>query len=266
MLGNDSLGDCAIAAAAHAEMLWAVRHRRPRSDPTLEQVTDAYSKITGYQEGHPDAPAQRAMMTARWVPTESGTLVTSKPRVAISPRTANREAAPASRNPHTEPVMSLIPCDWSLAVPPYTPGAPAATPPNTTYSRVNPGAAVLKFALSAVLLSTVPRTAPTPAILVTQLSLAVQAGPACTEPVNHHQAFTQPVIPHAHNPARPTAAAVATALHSSGWNRSRLAPPDPDPPAVTMIRPALIRTPQCFATAGTAAPATRSPGSVVSRA
>ena len=183
-------------------------------------------------------------MTARWVSTESGTLVTSKPRVAISPRTANREAAPASRNPHTEPVMSLIPCDWSLAVAPYTTGAAAATPPNTTYSRVNPGAAVLKFALSAVLLSTVPRTAPTPAILVTQLSLAVQAGPACTEPVNHHQAFTQPVIPHAHNPARTTAAAVATALHSSGWNRSRLAPPDPaDPPAVTMIRPAPIRPP-----------------------
>jgi Fe-S cluster assembly ATP-binding protein len=40
--------------------------------------------------------------------------------------------SPASRNPHTEPVMSLIPCDWSLAVAPYTTGAAAATPPNTT--------------------------------------------------------------------------------------------------------------------------------------
>jgi len=54
VLGNDSLGDCAIAAAAHAEMLWAAKHGRPRPDPTLKQVTDAYSKITGYQEGDPD--------------------------------------------------------------------------------------------------------------------------------------------------------------------------------------------------------------------
>ena len=53
-LGNNSLGDCAIAAAAHAEMLWAAKHGRTLPDPTLTQVLDAYSKITGYQEGHPD--------------------------------------------------------------------------------------------------------------------------------------------------------------------------------------------------------------------
>ena len=99
----------------------------------------------------------------------------------------------------------------------------------------------MKFAFRVVLLSTVPRTAPTPAMLVTQLSLAVQACPACTEPVNHHHAFTQPVIPHAHNPARITAAPAVTALHRSGWNRSRLEPSGTvDVFAVTMIRPALI--------------------------
>ena len=54
VLGNDSLGDCAIAAAAHAEMLWVAKYGRPLPDPTLTQVIDAYSKITGYQEGEPD--------------------------------------------------------------------------------------------------------------------------------------------------------------------------------------------------------------------
>jgi hypothetical protein len=49
MLGNDELEDCAVAAAAHAEMLWAAMHRPGLPDPTLTQVIDAYSKITGYK-------------------------------------------------------------------------------------------------------------------------------------------------------------------------------------------------------------------------
>jgi hypothetical protein len=48
-LGNDTLQDCAIAAAGHAEMLWAAKHGDPRPNPTPEQIIDAYSKITGYK-------------------------------------------------------------------------------------------------------------------------------------------------------------------------------------------------------------------------
>jgi len=51
VLDNDKLKDCAIAAAGHAEMLWAAIHGLPRPDPTLDQILDAYAKITGYQAG-----------------------------------------------------------------------------------------------------------------------------------------------------------------------------------------------------------------------
>jgi hypothetical protein len=42
-LGNNTLQDCAIAAAGHAEMLWAAKHGKPRPKPTLEQIVDAYT-------------------------------------------------------------------------------------------------------------------------------------------------------------------------------------------------------------------------------
>ncbi len=54
MFRNDKLRDCACAAAGHAEALWAaLYHQRPpyTSDPTEDQIVDAYSKITGYKEG-----------------------------------------------------------------------------------------------------------------------------------------------------------------------------------------------------------------------
>jgi hypothetical protein len=60
-LGNDTLRDCAIAAAGHAEMLWAVldhpeaypQDDTPLPGPTREQIVDAYSKITGYKQDDP---------------------------------------------------------------------------------------------------------------------------------------------------------------------------------------------------------------------
>lgn len=50
-LGNDSLQDCTIAAAGHAEMLWAAKHGKQLKNPTSKQIIDAYSKITGYKRG-----------------------------------------------------------------------------------------------------------------------------------------------------------------------------------------------------------------------
>jgi hypothetical protein len=54
-LGNLQHKDCAIAAAAHAEMLWAAKYGRPLPKPiTTEKVLDDYSKITGYKDGDPE--------------------------------------------------------------------------------------------------------------------------------------------------------------------------------------------------------------------
>jgi hypothetical protein len=52
-LGNRDRQDCAIAAAGHAEMLWAAKAYMPWPGPSLRQILDAYSKITGYV---PDDP------------------------------------------------------------------------------------------------------------------------------------------------------------------------------------------------------------------
>jgi hypothetical protein len=52
-LGNDQFEDCAIAAAGHAEMLWAAKYRKPLPSPTKAQILADYSKVTGYD---PDDP------------------------------------------------------------------------------------------------------------------------------------------------------------------------------------------------------------------
>ena len=49
-LGNDTLRDCACAAAGHAEMLWASLYGQRLPDPTQGQIVDAYSQITGYKQ------------------------------------------------------------------------------------------------------------------------------------------------------------------------------------------------------------------------
>jgi hypothetical protein len=53
-LGNNQRKDCALAAAGHAEMLWAAKYRNPLANPTTAQILSAYSKITGWD---PDDPA-----------------------------------------------------------------------------------------------------------------------------------------------------------------------------------------------------------------
>jgi hypothetical protein len=52
-LDNNQLKDCAIAAAGHAEMLWAAKYKQPAANPTVDQIIDAYSKITGYDPADP---------------------------------------------------------------------------------------------------------------------------------------------------------------------------------------------------------------------
>src|ERR1700676_4213400 len=135
------------------------------------------------------APRPRATMMLHLVAAESAMVHTSKPSVAISPSTARIEAAPASKSPHTEPLVSVIPCDSTLAVAPYTTGAAAAAPPKTMNRRVTPAAGVGRMTFCSVVpesVTTVPRMAPTAPMFVTHLSLAAHAGPAHTEPANPH--------------------------------------------------------------------------------
>lgn len=47
MLGNDTIGDCTCAAAAHLIMNWT-DHGAGEFDPTLDQTIEAYSAVSGY--------------------------------------------------------------------------------------------------------------------------------------------------------------------------------------------------------------------------
>jgi hypothetical protein len=53
MLGNDKVGDCAIAGPYHAEMLWNAMAQRPFACDT-DTVLGTYAAVTGY---NPDNPA-----------------------------------------------------------------------------------------------------------------------------------------------------------------------------------------------------------------
>lgn len=48
MLGNDSVGDCTIAGAAHEHMLWTLEGGIPRARFTTKDVLSDYSAVTGY--------------------------------------------------------------------------------------------------------------------------------------------------------------------------------------------------------------------------
>jgi hypothetical protein len=52
-LGNNQHKDCAIAAAGHAEMLWAAKYHKPLPNLTDNEILDEYSKITGYDSADP---------------------------------------------------------------------------------------------------------------------------------------------------------------------------------------------------------------------
>jgi hypothetical protein len=57
MLGNDRVGDCALAGEAHADMLWVANAEHRALAITTAQVLRAYSALTGYdpQAGTPGA-------------------------------------------------------------------------------------------------------------------------------------------------------------------------------------------------------------------
>jgi hypothetical protein len=52
-LGNNQYRDCAIAAAGHAEMLWAKKYHQQLASPTVARILDDYSKITGFDRDDP---------------------------------------------------------------------------------------------------------------------------------------------------------------------------------------------------------------------
>ena len=64
MLGNDTVGDCALAGQAHADMLWAANAEHRQLAITTSMVLGAYSAVTGY-DPHDDGPGGN--------PTDRGT-------------------------------------------------------------------------------------------------------------------------------------------------------------------------------------------------
>jgi len=66
MLGNDRVGDCALAGEAHADMLWVANAERRQLRITTNQVLHAYSELTGYDPAD-DGPGGN--------PTDRGTVL-----------------------------------------------------------------------------------------------------------------------------------------------------------------------------------------------
>jgi hypothetical protein len=66
MLGNDRVGDCALAGEAHADMLWVANAEHEQLAITTAMVLHAYSELTGY-DPHADGPGGN--------PTDRGTVL-----------------------------------------------------------------------------------------------------------------------------------------------------------------------------------------------
>jgi hypothetical protein len=66
MLGNDTIGDCAWAGQAHADMLWTSNTERTPLGITTEKVLAAYAAVTGFNP-HDNGPHGN--------PTDKGTLL-----------------------------------------------------------------------------------------------------------------------------------------------------------------------------------------------
>jgi hypothetical protein len=67
MLGNDCVGDCALAGMGHADMLWAAYAEERRLRVTTSMVIAAYSAVTGYVPGDPSTDRGTALIAAlRW--------------------------------------------------------------------------------------------------------------------------------------------------------------------------------------------------------
>jgi hypothetical protein len=64
MMGNDRVGDCALAGMGHADLLWAANAERRRLRITTAMVIAAYSKVTGYVPGDESTDRGTALLDA----------------------------------------------------------------------------------------------------------------------------------------------------------------------------------------------------------
>jgi hypothetical protein len=64
MLGNDRVGDCALAGQAHADMLWAKWAEGRELRISEAMVIGAYAKLTGYVPGDPSTDRGTTLLAA----------------------------------------------------------------------------------------------------------------------------------------------------------------------------------------------------------
>ncbi|HEV2451420.1 MAG TPA: hypothetical protein VGS62_05795 [Streptosporangiaceae bacterium] len=64
MLGNDTVGDCAWAGQAHADMLWVANAQQKQLTITTAQVIHAYEVVTGYNPNDPQTDRGTALLDA----------------------------------------------------------------------------------------------------------------------------------------------------------------------------------------------------------
>lgn len=74
MYGNDTIGDCTIAAAAHMEGLWSFRESGSELIVPEDEITKAYTGVSGYIPGHEDTDNGANMTTVLnyWIGTGIG--------------------------------------------------------------------------------------------------------------------------------------------------------------------------------------------------
>jgi len=73
-LGNDSVGCCVFAGAAHEHMLWTMVGGQPRSRFTVKDVLSDYSAVTGYDPAKPDSDQGTDMQVAAAYRQKTGIL------------------------------------------------------------------------------------------------------------------------------------------------------------------------------------------------
>lgn len=64
MLGNDKVGNCVFAGAAHETMLWTLEGKSPRAQFTIDDTLSDYSAVTGYDPKNPDSDQGTDMQEA----------------------------------------------------------------------------------------------------------------------------------------------------------------------------------------------------------
>ncbi len=74
MYGNDALGDCTIAAAAHHEDVWSFRESGKETFVSEPDIVTAYSAVSGYVPGNPltDTGADMLTVMKYWASTGIG--------------------------------------------------------------------------------------------------------------------------------------------------------------------------------------------------